>query len=75
MRPDTRGALEAELETLNARPEGAQADPGRLEARLARVEQAYAELLQRVRWYERERTELKHRLERILTRMGTSGRT
>ena len=37
--------------------------------RLARVEQAYGELLQRVRQYERERAEIKHRLEGIMAEL------
>ena len=44
-----------------------------LAARLDSVERAYADLLQRVRRYERERTEIKTRLERILARIGTTG--
>jgi len=44
-----------------------------LAARLASVERAYADLLQRVRRYERERAEIKARLERILARMGARG--
>jgi hypothetical protein len=41
-----------------------------LAARLATLERAYADLLQRVRRYERERAEIKARLERILARIG-----
>jgi dihydroxyacetone kinase len=37
--------------------------------RLAKVEQAYGELLQRVRQYERERVEMKHRLEGIMAQL------
>ena len=44
-----------------------------LVARLASVERAYADLLQRVRRYERERAEIKTRLERILARIGVRG--
>jgi len=44
-----------------------------LAARLASVERAYADLLQRVRRYERERAEIKARLERILARIGARG--
>jgi hypothetical protein len=42
---------------------------GVLAARLASVEQAYDELLARVRSYERERAEIRSRLERILTQI------
>ena len=41
-----------------------------LTERLLTVERAYAELLQRVRWYEREREELKGRLEKLLSHIG-----
>jgi predicted nuclease with TOPRIM domain len=44
-----------------------------LAARLASVERAYAELQQRVRRYERERAEIKARLERILARIDAAG--
>jgi predicted nuclease with TOPRIM domain len=44
-----------------------------LAARLASVEQAYEELLQRLRRYERERAELRARLERLLQRIGSGG--
>jgi hypothetical protein len=37
--------------------------------RLASVEQAYAELLQRIRQYERERAEIKHRIEGIMAQL------
>jgi predicted nucleic acid-binding Zn-ribbon protein len=41
-----------------------------VEARLAAVERAYEDLLQRVRRYEGERAEIRARLERILARIG-----
>lgn len=41
-----------------------------LAARLATVERAYGELLERVRFYERERAELRDRLQQLLTRIG-----
>ena len=44
-----------------------------VEARLQAMERAYEDLLQRVRRYERERVEIRARLERILARLGTSG--
>jgi uncharacterized protein YhaN len=39
-------------------------------ARVARLERAYEDLLQRVRRYERERVEIRGRLERLLNRIG-----
>jgi hypothetical protein len=50
-----------------------QGEREELAARLASMERAYAELLQRVRRYERERAEIKARLERILARIGSLG--
>ena len=44
-----------------------------LEARLAALERAHQELLERVRRYERERTEIRARLQRILARLGPAG--
>jgi uncharacterized protein YhaN len=44
-----------------------------LAARLASVERAYEELLQRVRRYERERAEVRARVERLLQRIGSGG--
>ena len=55
------------LELLD--PEGRDA----LAARLATVERAYEDLLQRVRRYEGERAEIRTRLERILARIAASG--
>lgn len=40
-------------------------------ARLERVERAYRELLERVQGFERERAEIRGRLERLLVRLGT----
>jgi len=45
-------------------------EPEPIAARLASVERAYDELLARVRDYERERAEIRSRLERILTEIG-----
>jgi hypothetical protein len=42
--------------------------------RLAVVERAYGELLQRVRRYERERAELKHRLASIMAQLDAVAR-
>jgi hypothetical protein len=44
-----------------------------LEARLAALERAHQDLLERVRRYERERTEIRTRLQRILARLGPVG--
>jgi predicted nucleic acid-binding Zn-ribbon protein len=41
-----------------------------LEARLAAVERAYEDLLERVRRYERERADIRSRLERLLAQIG-----
>ena len=48
---------------------GVGADKESLIHRLASVERAYGELLQRVRQYERERAEIKHRLVGIMDRL------
>jgi len=47
----------------------APADEEPLLARCARLERAYDDLLQRVRRYERERAEIRARLERLLARI------
>jgi hypothetical protein len=44
-------------------------DDASLAARLAQLETAYADLLCRVRTYERERHEIKARVEQILSRI------
>jgi hypothetical protein len=44
-----------------------------LRARLAGLERAYQDLLERLRRYERERGEIKSRLEGILARLGALG--
>ena len=41
-----------------------------LSTRLERLERAYRELLERVQGYERERAEIRRRLERLLDRLG-----
>jgi len=51
----------------------ASRDRETLEARLATVERAHDALLERVRWYERERIEIRARLESILTRIASAG--
>jgi uncharacterized protein (UPF0335 family) len=52
------------LETYDPPSEGET-----LEAKLAAVERAYESLLERVRRYERERAEIRTRIERILARI------
>ena len=52
------------LETYDPPSEGET-----MEAKLAAVERAYESLLERVRRYERERTEIRTRIERILARI------
>jgi hypothetical protein len=47
----------------------APGDSEPLVARCAKLERAYDDLLQRVRRYERERAEIRARLERILARI------
>lgn len=47
------------------------ADGETLEARLAAIERAYEDLLERVRRYERERADIRTRLERLLARIGS----
>ena len=41
------------------------------ETRLAAMERAYEDLLERVRRYERERADIRTRLDRILARIGS----
>ena len=52
------------LETYDPPSEGET-----LEAKLAAMERAYESLLERVRRYERERADIRTRLERILARI------
>ena len=52
------------LETYDPPSEGET-----LETKLAAMERAYESLLERVRWYERERADIRTRLERILARI------
>jgi len=54
--------------------ERAQDERAALAARLTNLERTNEELRQRVWRYERERAEIKLRLERILSRIGCSGR-
>jgi hypothetical protein len=51
------------------------AEGAELVDRLAVVERAYRDLLQRVRRYERERAELKHRLASIMAQLDAAART
>ena len=57
-------------ETFFARPEGVEDEREALALRLAEVERAYQELVERLHGYERERAEIKARLEGILARLG-----
>jgi hypothetical protein len=50
------------------------AEASQLVDRLAIVERAYSELLQRVRRYERERAELKHRLASLMAQLDVAVR-
>ena len=56
------------VEAFEVLPEGEA-----VEARLAAMERAYEDLLQRVRQYEGERAEIRARLDRILARIGGGG--
>ena len=60
--PNRVGMTPETVELLKQAP----ADEEPLLARCARLERAYDDLLQRVRRYERERAELRARLERLL---------
>ena len=68
MNRDTLAAVDEGAETSMA--SSADGDPREaLIHRLASVERAYGELLQVVRQYERERAEIKHRLEGIMAQL------
>jgi len=72
MSRETLEVLEERLQAFLARHQEVQGERAALALRLASVERAYEELLQRVRRYERERAEIKDRLGRILTRIGSA---
>ena len=57
---------------MQAAVAGAPDGPGEetVVVRLARIERAYEELVQRLRRYEEERAQIKNRLERLLIRLG-----
>ena len=57
-------------ETFLARHQGVEDEREALALRLAEVERAYQELVERLHGYERERAEVKARLEGILARIG-----
>jgi uncharacterized protein YhaN len=57
-------------ETFLAHHHEAEDERAALAVRLAKVERAYQELVERVRGYERERTEIRARLEGLLARLG-----
>lgn len=56
--------------SVPARGADAPPEPEALAARLKSVQHAYEQLLERVRGYERERCEIRSRLERLIARMG-----
>lgn len=62
-----------EVQSFLTRHEAEDGDREALAARLKSVERAYEELLQRVRRYERERAEIRARIERLLHRLGPGG--
>ncbi len=66
MSRDTPQALEETLDGNAAQGE----DRELLLARLSAVERAYQELLERVRRYERERADIRARVQRVLARLG-----
>jgi hypothetical protein len=73
MTRDTLAAVDAGAETpVASTHDGAPREV--LMHRLASVEQAYGELLQRVHRYERERAEIKHRLEGIMAELDAASR-
>lgn len=57
-------------ETFRAPHHGVEDERDALAVRLAQVERAYRELAERLSGYERERAEIKARLEDILARIG-----
>jgi uncharacterized protein YhaN len=57
-------------ETFRAPDPGVEDERDALAIRLAQVERAYHELAERLSGYERERAEIKARLEGILARLG-----
>lgn len=73
MSRETLEVLEERLQTFLTRHREVQGEREALAERLAAVEQAYEDVLQRVRRYERERAEIRARLQRILVRIGGSG--
>ncbi len=54
-------------------PERADGDGESLRARVVGLERAYRDVVERMRRYERERAEIKSRLERLLDRIGARG--
>lgn len=73
MSRETLEALAGRLDTSRGRGADPEGDQTALAARLAHLEQAYGELLDRVRRYERERAEIRDRLKRILAWLGPAG--
>jgi hypothetical protein len=74
MSRETPSVLDEGPGTLSVCDQRARDEREVLAARLTSLERANEELRQRVWRYERERAEIKLRLERILTRIGGSGR-
>jgi chromosome segregation ATPase len=66
MSRDTLEVLEERLQHFVARHEAVRGEREALAARLAAMERAYAEVCQRLSRYERERGEIRSRLQRIL---------
>ncbi len=73
MSRDTLEVLEQRLQHVVARHEEVRGEREALAARLATMERAYAEVCQRLNRYERERMEIRSRLERILFCIDASG--
>ena len=67
---ETLEVLQERLATFVAHHERLQGERAALAARLSSTLRAYEDALQRLRRYERERVEMKARLERILSRIG-----
>jgi len=67
---ETLEVLQERLSTFVAHHERLQGEHAALAARLSSTLRAYEDALQRLRRYERERVEMKARLERILSRIG-----
>jgi len=69
----TEEALQARVQLVLARHQEVEGEREALAARLAGLELAYENLLERVQRYERERAEIRARLERLLASMPAVG--